>query len=101
MHWFAHLAYRLQAQARNEETRARLVNEAPTSLSLSLSVSLSVYLYCGALGAIISARNYPLVERVSRPTFAISYPALRSTPPFVSHDNLQYLHIKLYTGQHK
>src|SRR6478735_1170960 len=91
MHWFAHLAYRLQAQVRNEETRARLVNEAPTSLSLSLC--LSVYLYCGALCAIISARNYPLVERVSKPTFAISYPALRSsTPPFVSHDSLQYLH---------
>ncbi|EXK38158.1 hypothetical protein FOMG_08614 [Fusarium oxysporum f. sp. melonis 26406] len=42
MHWFAHLAYRLQAQVRNEETRARLVNEAPTSLSLSLSLSLFI-----------------------------------------------------------
>ncbi|EWZ94400.1 hypothetical protein FOWG_04711 [Fusarium oxysporum f. sp. lycopersici MN25] len=48
MHWFAHLAYRLQAQARNEETRARLVNEAPTSLSLSLSLSASLFICTAA-----------------------------------------------------
>jgi hypothetical protein len=84
IHWFAHLAYRLHAQVRNEEARARLVNEASNT---SLSLSLSDFLYCGALCATISARNYPLL-RGFQARFAISYPALRSsTLPLVSHDS--------------
>jgi hypothetical protein len=68
----------------NEEARAQLVNEAPTSLFLCLA---DFFVLRRPLRNHLS-HELPFVERVSKPAFAISYPALPpSTPPFVSHNS--------------